>query len=97
MIMILYCTLFWPKVQYRPQKNHAQCDEKAKNPKKYTTEGLLNYEKYLSDGDKKIDMNNEYNSHNTERLDVDGTFTKEKMKFSPEEMAEVAAAIAANM
>lgn len=32
----------------------------------------LNYEKYLSDGDKKIDMNTEYNSHNTNRLDVDG-------------------------
>lgn len=32
----------------------------------------LNYEKYLSDGDKKIDQNNEYNSNNTTRLDVDG-------------------------
>jgi UDP-glucose 4-epimerase len=32
----------------------------------------LNYEKYFSEGQKKIENITEYNSHNTERLDVDG-------------------------
>ena len=32
----------------------------------------LNYEKYFSEGGKKIEKIEEYNSHNTERLDVDG-------------------------
>ncbi len=32
----------------------------------------LNYQKYLDDGDSRISESVEYNSHNTERLDVDG-------------------------
>lgn len=36
----------------------------------------LNYEKYLEDGDKKISEAEEYTSHNTEQLDVDGTIKK---------------------
>lgn len=33
----------------------------------------LNYDKYFSDGDEKIASAEEYNSHNTHRLDVEGT------------------------
>lgn len=36
----------------------------------------LNYEKYLEDGSKKISEAEEYTSHNTERLDVEGTKKK---------------------
>ncbi|MDR0957092.1 MAG: UDP-glucose 4-epimerase, partial [Candidatus Nomurabacteria bacterium] len=36
----------------------------------------LNYDKYLSNGDKKIEKATEYTSANTERLDVDGTIEK---------------------
>ncbi|QQS17671.1 polysaccharide biosynthesis protein [Candidatus Saccharibacteria bacterium] len=36
----------------------------------------LNYEKYLEDGDKKLTNAEEYTSHNTIRLDVDGTIKK---------------------
>lgn len=32
----------------------------------------LNYHKYLVDGDPRISVSEEYNSHNTQRLDVDG-------------------------
>ena len=32
----------------------------------------LNYDKYTSKGEKKFEMSEEYNSHNTERLDVEG-------------------------
>ena len=32
----------------------------------------LNYAKYINDGDKKLDKVEEYNSHNTKRLDVEG-------------------------
>ncbi len=32
----------------------------------------LNYEKYVEDGDLKITEFDDYNSHNTERLDVEG-------------------------
>ncbi len=32
----------------------------------------LNYNRYVSDGNKKLDKVKEYNSHNTERLDVEG-------------------------
>jgi UDP-glucose 4-epimerase len=32
----------------------------------------LNYAKYENDGDKKLDTVEEYNSHNTKRLDVEG-------------------------
>jgi UDP-glucose 4-epimerase len=33
----------------------------------------LNYDKFFSDGDAKIDRAEEYTSHNTDRLDVEGT------------------------
>jgi len=33
----------------------------------------LNYEKFIDQGEKQISTTEEYNSHNTERLDVDGT------------------------
>lgn len=36
----------------------------------------LNYEKYLEDGDKKLTKAEEYTSHNTIRLDVEGTMKK---------------------
>ncbi len=36
----------------------------------------LNYEKYFSDGDKKVAKIEEYNSHNTQQLDVEGTIKK---------------------
>lgn len=36
----------------------------------------LNYEKYFSDGDKKVSVVEEYNSYNTEQLDVKGTIKK---------------------
>jgi len=36
----------------------------------------LNYEKYFEDGDKKLSHLDEYTSHNTTRLDVDGTIEK---------------------
>lgn len=36
----------------------------------------LNYEKYFEDGDKKVEKIEEYNSENTERLDIDGTIEK---------------------
>jgi UDP-glucose 4-epimerase len=36
----------------------------------------LNYEKYFVDGDKKVSVIEEYNSFNTERLDVEGTTKK---------------------
>ena len=36
----------------------------------------LNYEKYLEDGDKKLTKAEEYTSHNTTRLDVQGTIKK---------------------
>ena len=32
----------------------------------------LNYDKYTSKGEKRFEMSEEYNSHNTERLDVEG-------------------------
>ncbi|MBM3430723.1 MAG: UDP-glucose 4-epimerase, partial [Bacteroidetes bacterium] len=32
----------------------------------------LNYEKYIEEGEEKITVSEDYNSHNTERLDVDG-------------------------
>ena len=32
----------------------------------------LNYAKYENNGDKKLDVVEEYNSHNTKRLDVEG-------------------------
>jgi len=32
----------------------------------------LNYDRYISKGDKKLNEDSEYNSHNTERLDVEG-------------------------
>ena len=32
----------------------------------------LNYEKFVEQGDDKISRAEDYNSHNTERLDVDG-------------------------
>ena len=32
----------------------------------------LNYDKYTSKGEKRFEMAEEYNSHNTERLDVEG-------------------------
>lgn len=36
----------------------------------------LNYDKYFSDGDKKITVAEEYNSYNTEQLDIQGTIEK---------------------
>jgi len=36
----------------------------------------LNYEKYFNDGDKKVTTIEEYNSFNTEQLDVEGTIKK---------------------
>lgn len=33
----------------------------------------LNYDKYYSEGEGNISINDEYNSHNTERLDIEGT------------------------
>ena len=36
----------------------------------------LNYDKYFDDGDKKVSVVEEYNSHNTERLDVPSTVEK---------------------
>lgn len=36
----------------------------------------LNYEKYLEDGDKDISAAEEYTSHNTTQLDIDGTIEK---------------------
>ena len=36
----------------------------------------LNYDKYLEDGDKKISKAEEYTSHNTTQLDVEGTIEK---------------------
>lgn len=36
----------------------------------------LNYDKYLEDGSKQISSAEEYTSHNTEQLDVDGTIKK---------------------
>ena len=36
----------------------------------------LNYERYESKGNAKLDKVEEYNSHNTNRLDVDGTVEK---------------------
>lgn len=35
----------------------------------------LNYDKYYSEGEGNISINDEYNSHNTERLDIEGTKT----------------------
>lgn len=35
----------------------------------------LNYDKYYSEGEGNIFINDEYNSHNTERLDIEGTKT----------------------
>ena len=32
----------------------------------------LNYEKYFSKGNKKLNLGESYTSHNTERLDVEG-------------------------
>ena len=36
----------------------------------------LNYDKYFTQGDEKITMKEEYNSSNTQRLDVDGVIKK---------------------
>ena len=35
-------------------------------------ERSLNYEKYFSKGNKKLNLGESYTSHNTERLDVEG-------------------------